>query len=180
MASHHNKTSPLGHTNHCIASPDDDGPDDAAEKKPGVSSTSCGASAAGAEKCCCGKSDCSFLMEHLGVERDLDMAARLGQVCSFFFFFFSFHSFFIYIRAALSVVLCCVVLLLAALSGWYIETFSVAFLHTFSHTLPYTSLLLLLFVYSWIFVLLYISTLPTLDRYMSSPILSNCVPVRPS
>ena len=184
MASHHNKTSPLGHTNHCIASPDDDGPDDAAEKKPGVSSTSCGASAAGAEKCCCGKSDCSFLMEHLSVERDLDMAARLGQVCSFFF---SFHSFFIYIyiyiRAALSVVLCCVVLLLAALSGWYIETFSVAFLHTFSHTLPYTSLLLLLFVYScffFFFLLLYIYTPSTLDRYMSSPILSNCVPVRPS
>ena len=181
MASHHNKTSPLGHTNHCVPSPDDDGPDDAAEKKLGVSSTSSGPSAAGAEKCCCGKSDCSFLMEHLSVERDLDMAARLGQVCSFFFFFsLSIRSLYIYIRAALSVVLCCVVLLLAALSGWYIGTFSVAFLHTFSHTLPYTSLLLLLFVYSWIFVLLYISTLPTLDRYMSSPILSNCVPVRPS
>ena len=47
-------------------------------------------------------------MEHLSVERDLDMAARLGQVCSFFFFFsLSIRSLYIYIRAALSVVLCC-------------------------------------------------------------------------
>lgn len=80
MASHRNHTSHRGQTNHHAPSPDDDGHDGTAEQDLAASVLSAGGSAAGAEECCCGQSDCAFFLEHLGVERDLDTAARLGQV----------------------------------------------------------------------------------------------------
>lgn len=79
-----------GRANHArfsVSSVQDDDADATTANALGSSDPSIGANV----RCCCGDSDCAFFVEHLGLERDLDMAARMGQVCRFFFLFlFSF------------------------------------------------------------------------------------------
>lgn len=84
-----------GRANHArvsVSSVQDDDADATTANALGSSDPSIGANV----RCCCGDSDCAFFVEHLGLERDLDMAARLGQVCRFFFFFSLLCGFLIY------------------------------------------------------------------------------------
>lgn len=81
-----------GRANHArfsVSSVQDDDADATTANALGSSDPSIGANV----RCCCGDSDCAFFVEHLGLERDLDMAARLGQVCRFFFSFLFFAGF---------------------------------------------------------------------------------------
>ena len=61
---------------------------DSSDSSGGAAAAAASAGSANVTCCCCGDTDCAFFLEHRGLERDLDMAARLGQVCMFLFLFF--------------------------------------------------------------------------------------------